>query len=162
MADRDPNLDAQFMRRAIAVAARGIETGQTPFGAVIVRDGEVVVEAHNGVWEETDITAHAEVRAIRAACRKLGAVDLDGCTIYSTTEPCPMCFSAIHWANIDRIVYGASIADAARAGFRELSISNEQMKALGPSDLAITPGLLADECAAQFEQWKAAGQAKSY
>ena len=115
------------MELAIAKTREGIRHGQTPFGACIVKKGRVIACSHNEVWKNTDITAHAEVAAIRVACRKLGTIDLSGCTIYSTCEPCPMCFSAIHWAGIGKIVYGAGIADAAECGFGELEISNAAM-----------------------------------
>lgn len=137
--------DEKFMRMAIDKAKQGIDDGQTPFGACIVKDGEVVVCVHNMVWKTTDITAHAEVHAIREACRILGTTDLSGCVIYSTCEPCPMCFSAIHWAKISRIVYGASIDDAAHTGFNELPISNRTMKELGKSPVEIVGGFLRDE-----------------
>jgi guanine deaminase len=154
--------DEELMRRAIAAARDGIENGQTPFGACIARDGQVVVAAHNNVWAGTDITAHAEIVAIRAACRKLGSVDLSGCAIYSTAEPCPMCFSACHWAKLERIVFGARIADAQAAGFGELTISNEQMKALGRSGVAIAGDFLRDECVALFALWSARPDKRAY
>ena len=141
------------MRLAIEKAKAGVAAGQTPFGAVIVRGDEAVAVAHNVVLATTDITAHAEVTAVREACRALGTIDLGGCTIYSTCEPCPMCFSACHWANLDRIVYGASIADAAACGFRELSISNADMKRLGGSRIDIEPGRLRDEAVELFREW---------
>ena len=116
--------DEGYMRLAIQKAREGVAAGQTPFGACIVTaGGEVAACEHNVVWRTTDITAHGEVNAIRVACRSLGTIDLSGCTIYSTTEPCPMCFSAIHWAKIAGIVFGASISDAQAAGFNELAIS---------------------------------------
>jgi tRNA(Arg) A34 adenosine deaminase TadA len=118
-----------------------------------VRDGRAVVAAHNVVWETTDATAHAEVTAIRRACATLGTIDLSGCTIYSTCEPCPMCFSACHWARIGRIVYGASIEDARRAGFNELAIPNEQMKHMGGSNVSIAGGVLREESAQLFAHW---------
>ena len=141
------------MRLAIARAREGVAAGQTPFGACIVRGDDAVAVSHNVVLRATDITAHAEVTAIREACRALGTIDLGGCVIYSTCEPCPMCFSACHWANLDRIVYGASIADAARCGFRELSISNSDMKRLGGSRIAIEAGYLRDEAVELFAHW---------
>ncbi len=147
--------DAHFMRLAIAKAMEGVEAGGSPFGACIVKDGEVVACAHNVVWQTTDITAHAEIHCIREACRELGVIDLQGSTIYTTTEPCPMCFSAIHWAHCDRIVFGTSIDDALAAGFRELTISNEQMKSLGGSEVEIEAGFLGDECLAVFEVFNA-------
>ena len=154
--------DEELMRQAIAVAKEGIEKGQTPFGACIARDGQVVVAAHNNVWADTDITAHAEIVAIRRACRKLGSVDLSGCVIYSTTEPCPMCFSACHWASLARIVFGARIADAREAGFDELTISNEQMRVSGGSDVEIVPDFMRAECAALFALWSARPDKRTY
>ncbi len=149
------NDDQRFMRLAISKAMEGVEAGGSPFGACIVKDSEVVASVHNVVWQTTDITAHAEVHCIREACRALGKIDLQGCTVYTTTEPCPMCFSAIHWANCDGIIFGAYIADAQSAGFRELTISNEQMKALGGSALEIDGGFLLEECLAVFEAFNA-------
>ncbi len=151
------------MRMAIEKARAGIRAGQTPFGACIVSsDGNVIACEHNVVWATTDITAHGEVNAIRAACRARGAVDLSGSVIYSTTEPCPMCFSAIHWAKISRIVFGASIADARAAGFNELTIPNTLMKDKGQSPVEIDGGCLRAACVALFEEWKNSGQARTY
>lgn len=150
------------MRLAIARTRDGIRRGQTPFGACVVRDNHVIACEHNVVWDTTDITAHGEIHTIREACRQSGAIDLSGCTIYSTTEPCPMCFSAIHWARIARIVYGASIADARQAGFNELSISNDRMKREGGSPVRVEGGCLRRECVELFEEWKKSGQAKVY
>ena len=147
--------DQEYMRMAIAKAREGIAADQSPFGACIVREGQVIACEHNVVWRTTDSTAHAEVTAIRAACRAVKGVKLTGATIYSTTEPCPMCFAAIHWAGISRIVYGASIADAARAGFGELTISNVDMKRLGGSGVEVAPAILAPEAAALFDEWLA-------
>jgi guanine deaminase len=154
--------DERFMRRAIEVTKAGIAGGQTPFGACIVRGGKEVACEHNVVWESCDITAHAEVHAIRQACRSLNTIDLSGCTIYSTTEPCPMCFSAIHWAKIGRIVYGADIADAQEAGFSELEISNERMCKEGKSALIVEGGVLAAECRELFSLWKRSAKARTY
>lgn len=154
--------DERFMRLAIDQCREGIAKGQTPFGACIVRGDEVIANTHNHVWAHTDITAHGEVEAIRAACQKLQAIDLSGCTIYSTCEPCPMCFSAIHWARIERLVYGASIDDAQAAGFHELHISNETMKTLGKSDLIIDGPFMAAECIALFEEWQNSPGARTY
>ncbi|HXV85898.1 MAG TPA: nucleoside deaminase [Gemmatimonadales bacterium] len=145
--------DHAFMQLAIARCREGIARGQTPFGACITRNSAVVSCEHNGVWATTDITAHAEIRTIREACRKLGTVDLSGCVIYSTCEPCPMCFGAIHWARIDRIVYGTTIADARAAGFSELAIPNATMKDLGGSPVVVQGAVLHDECARLFTEW---------
>jgi len=149
--------DEDYMRQAIAVTLEGIKAGQTPFGAVIVKDGTVIAKAHNVVWEDGDITAHAEITALRQACKGTSCIDLSGATVYSTTEPCPMCFSACHWARVKRIVYGASIADARKAGFNELAISDEDMKRMGGSGVELSGGVLKKECRELFEVWKKAG-----
>jgi tRNA(Arg) A34 adenosine deaminase TadA len=154
--------DQAFMEMAIAKARAGIAAGQSPFGACIVRDDLILACEHNVVWQTPDATAHAEVTAIRAACTTHKTVKLTGATIYSTTEPCPMCFAAIHWAGITRIVYGASIADAQRAGFNELAISNVDMKRMGQSPIEIVPALLADEAAALFTEWLASPRHRAY
>ncbi len=154
--------DLEFMRLAVEQAKAGVRAGQSPFGAVVVRRGEVVCAVHNVVWATTDSTAHAEVHALRTACERLGTIDLSGCTLYSSTEPCPMCFSAIHWANCDRIVFGTSIGDAARAGFRELPISNEQMKALGSAAVAVEGGVLRDEAQQAFDLFTAVSEGRLY
>lgn len=154
--------DEKYMRLAIEKAREGVRVGQTPFGACIVKEGEVVSCAHNVVWRTTDITAHAEVHAIRQACEKLKAIDLSGCTIYTTCEPCPMCFSACHWARISRIVFGARIEDAEEAGFSELSISNETMKKVGGSPVEIIADFMRKESQAVFQEWLHSAGKKVY
>jgi guanine deaminase len=135
----------EFMTLAIKKAGDGIANGQTPFGACIVKAGEVIACEHNRVWQETDITAHAEIVAIRVACKKLGTIDLSGCEIYATTEPCPMCFSAIHWARIGKIIFGTGIQDAMDAGFSELSISDNEMKSRGKSPVKVVGNFMREE-----------------
>ncbi|MFC2162219.1 nucleoside deaminase [Candidatus Altiarchaeota archaeon] len=154
--------DEEYMRLAIEKAAEGVRDGQAPFGACIERDGEVLALEHNNVWEETDITAHAEVTAIRKACTKIDGIDLTGATIYSTCEPCPMCFSAIHWAKIGKIVYGASIQDAKDAGFSELSLSNEDMVRKTGTEIDIVGGILKKECVLLFDEWKSHTDKRPY
>jgi len=130
--------DEAFMHMALREASRGMKARQGgPFGACIVRNGTIVAVAHNRVLVSGDPTQHAEVVAIGRAARLLGTHVLTGCTIYSTTEPCPMCFSAIHWAQIDRIVFGTGIADVKRLGFNELSISDRTLKRLGRSGVVL-------------------------
>ena len=105
-------------------ARKGVEAGHGgPFGAVIVYQGEIIASAHNEVLSTYDPTAHAEIRAIRIASEKLKRFHLDGCTLYCTGEPCPMCFSAIHWAHLDRVVYCNTKADAAAIGFDDAFIT---------------------------------------
>jgi guanine deaminase len=143
------------MRRAIAEARKNLARPDGgPFGACIVKGGRIVAAARNTVLK-ADATAHAEVNAIRLASKKLGTFDLSGCEIYSTTEPCPMCFGAIHWARIATVYYGTGIADAARAGFRELRISNARMKAIGRSGIRLVPRVMRAECRALFDDWTA-------
>lgn len=147
---------SDFMRMAIEKTKTGITRGQSPFGCCIVKDGNVASCEHNIVWASTDSTAHAEITALRVACKNLGTIDLSGYTLYSTCEPCPMCFAACHWARIDKIIYGATIADAQKAGFHELTISCYEMKRMGQSEVIVEAGLLQAECAALFEEWKQA------
>ncbi len=142
-----------FMQLAIDKAKEGIDEGQSPFGACIVKEGKVISCEHNIVWESTDITAHAEIHAIRDANKKLNSIELSGCVIYSTCEPCPMCFTAIHWARIDKIYYGAGIEDAKKFGFNELTVSNEVMKSRGGSKVKIESGFMKEKCIELFEYW---------
>jgi len=108
----------KFMIRAIELARHGMNQGAGgPFGAVVVKDGLIVGEGWNQVLASSDPTAHGEVMAIRDACAKLGAFSLEGCEIYTTGQPCPMCLGAIYWARIDRIYYGFRVEDAAGIGF---------------------------------------------
>lgn len=154
--------DAQWMQQAINAARRGIANGQTPFGAVIVRGEEVIAEAHNVVWQETDITAHAEMHAIRLACRRMNSVRLCGCRIYTTCEPCPMCLAACHWAGLEKLYYGATIGDAKSASFNELTISSTRMKELGQSKIEIVSGIETKECRNLFAEWSASPRRRAY
>jgi tRNA(Arg) A34 adenosine deaminase TadA len=111
------------MRAAIALARRGVTAGDGgPFGAVVVREGRILGRGWNRVIVDRDPTAHAEMAAIRDACRRLRVFHLEGCTLYSACEPCPMCLAAAYWARIPRIVYGAGAADAAALGFDDRRI----------------------------------------
>ncbi len=147
---------------AIQKCLEGIKKGQSPFGACIVRAGRVISCVHNVVWKTTDITAHAEVTAIREACKKLKTIDLSGCVLYSTCEPCPMCFSAIHWAKIDTIYFGARIQDAQSLGFAELTISNRRMKKLGGSPVKVVENFLRDEALEVFKFWSTQSRKRLY
>jgi tRNA(Arg) A34 adenosine deaminase TadA len=114
-----------FMREAIALSVESVERGGGPFGAVIVRDGQIVARGSNSVTLLSDPTAHAEVSAIRAACSELGTFDLAGAEIYTSCEPCPMCLGAIYWAGIGKIYYGNTKSDAAEIGFDDSFIYDE-------------------------------------
>jgi guanine deaminase len=144
-----------WMRVAIGAARRNLlRPAGGPFGACIVKGGRVIAVARNTVLARRDPTCHAEVNAIRLAARRLGTHDLSGCRVLSTTEPCPMCFAAIHWAGIGEVVYGTRIADVARLGFRELTISNRTMRRLGGSGVRIVAGVLREECLELLREWE--------
>jgi tRNA(Arg) A34 adenosine deaminase TadA len=146
----------RFMLEALADARAALPRAEGgPFGACIVRGGEIIARAHNTVLANHDATCHAEINAIRAASRALGSHDLSGCTIYSTTEPCPMCFSAIHWARIDRIIFGTRIADVAALGFNEMSVSNQQLVSLGRSPVQVVGDFMREECLGLLKEWTA-------
>ncbi|MBR6277866.1 MAG: nucleoside deaminase [Bacteroidales bacterium] len=114
-----------FLKRAIALAQESIKNGGGPFGAVIVKNGEIIAETSNSVTKDLDPTAHAEVNCIRQACKKLNTFILEGCEIYASSEPCPMCLSAIYWAHIDKIYFAATKEDAAYGGFDDDFIYKE-------------------------------------
>jgi tRNA(Arg) A34 adenosine deaminase TadA len=146
-------MNKEYMRKAIDLAIENVKNGGGPFGAVIVKNGEIVSTGVNRVTANNDPTAHAEVSAIRAACEKLGTFMLDGCEIYSSCEPCPMCLGAIYWSHIDRLYYGCNKADAADAGFDDSFIYKELE--LDSSERRLkTEELLPDEAKAAFEAWK--------
>ena len=156
------NADLKFMRLAMAKARQGIIKGQTPFGACIVKGNKVIACGHNAVWSSNNITLHAEIVAIGAACKALKAIDLSKCTIYSTCEPCPMCFSACHWARISRIVFGCCIKDARNFGFNEMVVSNLKLRELIKSKVKITGGLKRQENLELFEFWQKQAKGKAY
>ena len=137
---------------AIKIASDNVERGGGPFGAVIVKDGEIIAGCHNRVTLDNDPTAHAEVNTIRTACKKLGTFDLSGCTIYTSCEPCPMCLGAIYWARLDRIYYGATRAEAATAGFADDFIYEELAKKFPDRSLRIDQMLHA-EAQEPFRLW---------
>jgi len=115
----------EFMLEAIRVANENIQNQGGPFGAVIVKDGKIIAASGNTVTTDNDPTAHAEVNTIRKACKKLGTFNLEGCEIYSSCEPCPMCLSAIYWAHIDKLYYATTKDDAASIGFDDSFIYHE-------------------------------------
>ena len=117
--------DAKFMEMAINLSIENIDNGGGPFGAVIVKDGEVIATGANRVVPNSDPTAHAEVMAIRNACAKLGTFQLTGCTVYSSCEPCPMCLSALYWAGVSRICYGNTKDDAKAINFDDSFIYDQ-------------------------------------
>lgn len=151
----------QLMQRAIALSEESVKNGGGPFGAVIAKDGWVIAEAVNRVTLDHDPTAHAEVSAIREACRQLGTFDLSGCEIYTSCEPCPMCLGAIYWAHLDKIFYGNDRMDAARIGFDDDFIYKEL--SLGVDERTKnTCRMLSDEARKAFDMWMAKADKTEY
>ncbi|MFV0470178.1 MAG: nucleoside deaminase [Dysgonomonas sp.] len=145
--------DAKFMRKAIILAEKSVEKGGGPFGAVIVKDGKIVAEGNNCVTLNNDPTAHAEVTAIRKACKKFKTFDLSGCVIYTSCEPCPMCLASIYWAHLDKIYYGCTKTDAKNIGFDDSFIYDEI--ALKPEKRSIpTKNILNAEALSAFRMWE--------
>jgi tRNA(Arg) A34 adenosine deaminase TadA len=142
----------ELMRRAIELSKQSVRNGGGPFGAVIARNGEIVAEGSNCVTIDCDPTAHAEVSTIRKACKALGTFDLSGCEIFTSCEPCPMCFGAIYWAHLDKIYMGNDRKDAAKIGFdddfiyQEIALDAKDRKK--PSVV-----LLRDEALEAFKMW---------
>lgn len=141
------------MLQAIAAALEGVRTGAGgPFGAAVVRGSEILAVACNRVIARNDPTAHAEIEAIRAACARLGTFDLEGCEIYATCEPCPMCLAAAYWARVTRVVHACERQDAARAGFDDELFYTEISKPIGERRLELVP-FLRDEALPLFRAW---------
>jgi guanine deaminase len=153
---------SDLMQLAIEKCRQGIAAGQSPFGCAIERGNKVLSCSHNTVVLTTDITAHAEVNAIREACRAVGDIFLDGSIVATTCEPCPMCMAALHWARVDTVYYGATIADADTAGFNELQLPAAELLRLGGSKLKLVPQVLPEECKTLFAEWKANPKRKVY
>jgi guanine deaminase len=152
----------ELMRLAIEKCRQGIAAGQSPFGCAIARGDRVLSCSHNTVVLTTDITAHAEVNAIREACREIGDIFLDGAIVATTCEPCPMCMSALHWARVDTVYYGATIADADKAGFNELQLPAAELLKIGKSTVKLVPQVLPEECRGLFKEWQANPKRKVY
>lgn len=145
--------DSEFMREAIRLSVENISNNGGPFGAVIVKDGEIIARGTNRVTSSNDPTAHAEIVAIREAAKKLNNFDLSGCTIYTSCEPCPMCLSAIYWARIDSVFYGNTKNDAKKIGFDDSFIYNEIKLPIEKRAIKTTQ-LLRDEAIEGFRKWE--------
>jgi guanine deaminase len=151
-----------FMEQAIALATENVTSGAGgPFGAVIVRDGKVIASGVNKVTTTNDPTAHAEVVAIRNACAELNSFRLDGCEIYTSCEPCPMCLAAIYWAHCDAIFFGNAAKDAAAAGFDDEHLYNELKRPIGERHIP-TVNLLREKAIASFDAWRASANKIHY
>jgi tRNA(Arg) A34 adenosine deaminase TadA len=148
-------MHSRFMARAIELSIENVRSGRGgPFAAVIVKAGEIIAEGVNCVTSTNDPTAHAEVVAIRAACRALGNFDLSGCEIYVTCEPCPMCLGAIYWARLARVYFGNTAEDASRAGFDDSLIYQEMARPLAERRIPMIP-LMREEALAALRAWEA-------
>jgi len=142
----------EFMRRAIEIASDSIDNGGGPFGCVVVKNGKIIGEGVNNVTKNNDPTAHAEINAIREACKNLNNFQLLNCEIYSTCEPCPMCFGAIYWARPSRVYYGSNKIDAERANFDDNFIYQEINKTPETRRIPMEQ-LLKEESKFLFDKW---------
>ena len=151
------------MKIAIIEAKKGVTKGHGgPFGCVIVRKGKIIAKAHNQVIRINDPTAHAEMLAIREASKKLKNFDLSGCELYSTSAPCPMCFSAIDWAKIKKVYYGCTKRDAAHIGFDDKHINDIIQGKTKKNPVTIKKGLNRKECLEVFKLWSEKEDKKKY
>lgn len=147
------NEHSKFMKRAIALADKGMQQGAGgPFGAVIVKDGEIIAEGFNKVTSSHDPTAHAEVTAIREACATLKTFQLDACVLYTSCEPCPMCLGAIYWARFKKVYYGARQQDAADIGFDDQFIYDEIEKPMSDRKIPFEQ-LDREDAVVVFKKW---------
>lgn len=146
-------MDNSFMTRAIQLSIDNVRSGRGgPFGAVVVKDGAIIAEGANQVTSTNDPTAHAEMVAIREACRKLAAFDLEGCEIYTSCEPCPMCLGAIYWARLSRVYFANADADASRVGFDDSLIYRELALPYSQRKIPMIQ-MMREEASAAFRAW---------
>jgi len=144
---------AELMQIAIETCREGLAAGQSPFGCAIASGDQVIAKAHNTVVLTTDITAHAEVNAIRAGCLATGEIFLTDAVVATTCEPCPMCMAALHWARVKTVYFGATIADADSSGFNELQLPAAELLRIGGSEVQLVGEVLADQCRQLFADW---------
>ena len=141
-----------FMQKAIELSIKNIHNNGGPFGCVIVKNNKIISEGVNGVTQNNDPTAHAEIDAIRNACKKLNTFDLSGCELYTSCEPCPMCLSAIYWSHIDLVYYGNSRENAAEIQFDDKFIYDEMKKDINERKIPLKQ-ILKDEAIKAFDLW---------
>ena len=142
----------KFMARAIELSIKSVNIGTGPFGAVIVNDNKIISEGFNAVTSDNDPTSHAEILAIRIACKKLNNFSLKGCDLYTTCEPCPMCLSAIYWARVDNIYYANTRSDAQKIDFDDAFIYEELKKNIKERKIPMHQ-MMRDEALKAFELW---------
>lgn len=147
-----PQPNSQFMQEAIALSLKSVNSDGGPFGAVIVKDEEIIAKAHNQVTSTNDPTAHAEIVAIRQACKILQTFQLNGCQLYTSCEPCPMCLGAIYWARLDQVYYANTKADAAQIGFDDQFIYDELDLPISDRQLPMIQ-FMPNEALAAFQKW---------
>ena len=147
----DRERDAGYMQLALDIAHRGAAAGEPPIGACLIQAGQVVARTHNAVIGELDITAHAEIRAIRDACRSLRTLDLTGARLFVTVQPCAMCLAACHYAGVSEIIFGARLSDMNRHTGNELSQSDN--KRADARSFEVTPDFMRDDCLILLEEW---------
>jgi guanine deaminase len=147
-------MDSPFMARAIQLSLDNVASGQGgPFGAVIVKNGNIVAEGANRVTSTNDPTAHAEIVVIRDACAKLGVFELSDCEIYTSCEPCPMCLGAIYWARLARVYFGNLASDASKIGFDDSFIYREIAQGLPRRSIPMIP-MMREQALAAFRAWQ--------
>ena len=146
------NLKNNFMLRAIELSINGVNTAGGPFGCVIVKENKIIAEGSNKVTSSNDPTAHAEVVAIREACTKLNTFSLNGCDLYTSCEPCPMCLSAIYWGRIEKIYYANTRDDAQKIDFDDSLIYSELLKNVKKRKISMVQ-MMRDEALKAFELW---------
>ncbi len=156
-----PEPNPKFMALAVELAVRNVAAGGGPFGALVAKDGVVIAQGANAVTLTNDPTAHAEIVAIRAACAALGTFQLEGCEVYCSCEPCPMCLGALYWARPAAVYYAATSADAAAAGFDDRHIYEEIVLPLSERTLP-TRHLRTQGATEPFDRWKAEGSRTEY
>ena len=154
-------MSSDFMRQAIALALENIRTGGGPFAALVVKDGAIVATGANRVTATNDPTAHAEIVAMREACKKLGSFQLDDCEIYTTCEPCPMCLGAIYWARPARVFFACTASDAAAAGFDDAFIYDELQTPAEERRMPMTE-MQREEALVIFQEWLAKSDKTPY
>jgi len=142
----------EFMKRAIELSIKSVNNGGGPFGSVIVKGDKIIAEGSNKVTSNNDPTAHGEIVAIREACKKLNNFSLNGCELYSTCEPCPMCLSAIYWARIDKIYYANTREDARKIDFDDSLIYSELQKNIDKRKIPMIQ-MMRNEALKAFEMW---------
>ena len=142
----------KFMKRAIELSIKSVNGGTGPFGAVIVKDNQIISEGFNTVTVNNDPTSHAEIVAIRIACKKLSNFSLEGCDLYTTCEPCPMCLSAIYWARISKIYYANTRSDAKKIDFSDAMIYEELNKTIKDRKIPMNQ-MMRDEALKAFDLW---------